>query len=123
MTSYYYRTHLGYYDTDILNAFFPLLAIYFLIKAVDTQKYINVIYASIVLIAFNFWYHSSTPIILAIVLTFILYITIFYREYILKYKSYFLISFIAIVAFIFLTDTTNYYKRADDYIIKFIYCS
>ncbi len=118
MTSYYYRTHLGYYDTDILNAFFPLLAIYFLIKAVDTRKYIDIIYASIVLIAFNFWYHSSTPIILATVLTFILYIAFFYREFIFKYKSYFLISFIAIVVFISLTDTTNYYKRAIDYINK-----
>ena len=46
MSSYYYRTHLGYYDTDILNAFFPLLSIYFLIRFEDNKDILNTFYAS-----------------------------------------------------------------------------
>ncbi len=92
MTSYYYRTHLGYYDTDILNAVFPLLSIYFLIKLVKSKKLINAVYASLVLIAFSLWYHSSAPIILSIVSIFALYTLIYERTANYAYQSLFILA-------------------------------
>ena len=63
MASYYYRTHLGYYDTDMLNLFFPLLSIYFLIRLVDSRKIVYGVFGIFSLILFHLWYHSSTSIL------------------------------------------------------------
>jgi len=92
MTSYYYRTHLGYYDTDMLNVVFSLFSIYFLIRLVSSQKIIYAVVSSIVLILFHLWYHSSASIILSIVITFILYTIIFKRKEIYLYQSIIIIS-------------------------------
>ncbi len=92
MTSYYYRTHLGYYDTDILNAFFPLMAIFFLIKFSINKKLIDALIASSVLTIFNFWYHSSISIIIATIFIFIIYTIIYERKSIYAYQTIFLLS-------------------------------
>ena len=92
MTSYYYRTHLGYYDTDILNAIFPLFAIYFLIRTVDTKKSIYSICAFLSLIVFSLWYHSSLPIILSIVAIYLLYLLLYARKETYAYQSLFIIA-------------------------------
>ena len=91
MSSYYYRTHLGYYDTDVLNVFLPLLAIYFLIKLVEDRKLIDALYASLSLLSFSLWYHSSSAIILAIVAVYFLYVLIYNRKENLSYQSLFLL--------------------------------
>lgn len=92
MTSYYYRTHLGYYDTDTLNAIFPLFAIYFLIRTVDAKKSMYAIYVSITLIVFNLWYHSSEAIILSIVAIYLLYVLLYERKAVYAYQSLFVIA-------------------------------
>ena len=91
MTSYYYRTHLGYYDTDVLNLFLPLLAIYFLIKLVEDKNILDALYASLMLISFSLWYHSSSAIILTIIAFYFLYILVLDRKETLFYQSLFLI--------------------------------
>jgi len=91
MTSYYYRTHLGYYDTDVLNVFLPLLAIYFLIKLVEDREPTDALFASLSLLSFSLWYHSSSAIILAIVAVYFLYIMIYNRKENLSYQSLFLL--------------------------------
>lgn len=104
MTSYYYRTHLGYYDTDILNAFFPLLSIYFLIRLVDDEKFRYGVFASLSLIGFHLWYHSSLPIILAIVGVFFIYLLLFKRKIALAYQSLFLLA-VALLPLAFIYKT------------------
>jgi len=91
MTSYYYRTHLGYYDTDILNSFFPLMAIYFLIRLVDSKNILNATSASLFLTLFSLWYHSSLAIILAIITIYLIYILIHSRKDNYAYSSLFLL--------------------------------
>jgi hypothetical protein len=90
MTSYYYRTHLGYYDTDVLNVFLPLLIIYFLIKLVEDKNILDALYASLTFISFSLWYHSSSAIILSIIALYFLYILVLNRKETLFYQSLFL---------------------------------
>ncbi len=117
MTSYYYRTHLGYYDTDMLNVVIPLFAIYFLIQLVISKKIIYGLFAIISLIFFHLWYHSSTTIILSIFVTFFIYLLIFERK--TKYYRYYIFSFIFASFFmLFITDTSKYFNRANEYIDK-----
>ncbi len=114
MTSYYYRTHLGYYDTDILNAFFPLLAIYFLIRFIDTIKTQYIFYSLFTLTLFAFWYHSSAPIILSILVIFLIYNIIYNRK---RYFKYIGLLTAIVVSILLLTDN-SYYSRVTDYLNK-----
>jgi len=92
MTSYYYRTHLGYYDTDMLNVFFPLMSIYFLIRLVESKNILNALYASLTLILFSLWYHSAAAIIVAIIGMAIVYLVLFERKSTYMYQSIVLLS-------------------------------
>ncbi|MCH9740799.1 MAG: dolichyl-diphosphooligosaccharide--protein glycosyltransferase subunit STT3, partial [Epsilonproteobacteria bacterium] len=93
MSSYYYRTHLGYYDTDILNVFFPLLAIYFLVKLVDSKNIMYALFASITLIGFDFWYHSAEAIIISIIGIYLIYALLFEKTYVYAYQALFILVF------------------------------
>ena len=119
MSSYYYRTHLGYYDTDILNVVFILLAIYFLIKTVDTnnsKRFIYLLLSSITLILFHLWYHSSDSIIISTILTFIIYIFIFKRKEIYIFlKNHRLYLIISIIIGVIILSTSNIYNISKGY--------
>ncbi|MBN2826007.1 MAG: hypothetical protein JXQ76_11820 [Campylobacterales bacterium] len=91
-TSYYYRTHLGYYDTDILNVVIPLLSIYFIIKTIESKKCIFALWAFFALTLFTSWYHVALPINLAIILTFLAYILIFDRKDSRLYQAFLIIA-------------------------------
>ena len=118
MSSYYQRTHLGYYDTDMLNVVFPLFLIYFFIKQVDNKNILYSIPISITLISFHFWYHSSEAIIASIVITYILYIIIFELKHKYSYQTLLVLFIILIVTTLFSTNLSKYYDRADAYINK-----
>jgi len=102
--SYYYRTHLGYYDTDVLNIFFPLFSIYFLIAYIHSKSIKYLLFSLISLILFNFWYHSSKVIIASIIIIFIIYIFLFERNLIKKTNLRYIFIFIglAIILLFFL---------------------
>jgi hypothetical protein len=64
---YYSRSYLGYFDTDILNLFFPYMIIYFMItKRIYLVALFNIL--------FMLWYHSALAIVGMINLPFILYL-------------------------------------------------
>lgn len=155
---YYARSHLGYYDTDVLNIFFPMLAIYFLMKLVELQSLKYAFYSSITLILFTMWYHNATILVLNILGVFMLYTFIFERKSKIMYQSlfvlvsallpvvflykiviatllyvififinkkykfdykYFMIAvFVGFLGISFLLGSSNFYKRANDYINK-----
>ena len=54
--SYYNRTMIGYYDTDMLNVVFPLMIIWILIKAVKTNNNLFLIYLGTFLSLYEYWY-------------------------------------------------------------------
>jgi len=121
MIGYYYRTHLGYYDTDILNVVLPLFLLYFMIRQVDSGNIFYFIPIVATIILFYFWYHSSKAIIATMVIVYILYISIFLTKKLFvnnKYKIYIIGAILAIIVALFLTDFSQYYSRAEAYIDK-----
>jgi len=109
--SYYYRTHLGYFDTDLLNLFFPMFSIYFLIKYIHTKYIKYILYALIWLLLFYFWYHSSLIIILSIVVAFMIYILIYENVN----RGYMLLAVVTIIIAINIFDT-SILDRAIEYL-------
>jgi len=108
IASYYYRTHLGYYDTDMLNVFFPMLSIYFFIKYIHSKMIRYIAFAIVTLIIFHFWYHSSKIIIFSILLTFTIYILFFEKEIVKKIdKKYLIASFIIFGLVLFIFDIVS----------------
>lgn len=60
--SYYNRTMVGYYDTDMLNIVFPTLLLWSLIWALDTKKDIYLLITAIDILAYQWWYPQSNAL-------------------------------------------------------------
>ena len=57
--SYYNRTMVGYYDTDMLNIVFPTFLLWSLIWAIRTQEDKYLIFTALDIIAYRWWYPQS----------------------------------------------------------------
>lgn len=57
--SYYNRTMVGYYDTDMLNIVFPMLLLWSIIWAIDTKKNIYLVLTALDVLAYRWWYPQS----------------------------------------------------------------
>ena len=57
--SYYNRTMVGYYDTDLLNIVFPTFLLWSLIWAIKTQEDKYLLFTAIDIIAYRWWYPQS----------------------------------------------------------------
>lgn len=103
-TSYYNRTMVGYYDTDMLNLFFPLMIFMGFALALKTQerKYIYLIGLSFVL--FRWWYPQSYTIELAFVGIAVLYALIDIFKFEGNKNFYFELFSIVFISLIWLTE-------------------
>ena len=57
--SYYNRTMVGYYDTDMLNIVFPVFLLWSLILALRTKEEKYLIITALEIIAYRWWYPQS----------------------------------------------------------------
>ena len=57
--SYYNRTMIGYYDTDMLNIVFPTFLLWSLILALRTQSEKYLLLTALEIIAYRWWYPQS----------------------------------------------------------------
>jgi len=57
--SYYNRTMVGYYDTDMLNIVFPTFLLWSLIWAIKTQEDKYLLFTALDIIAYRWWYPQS----------------------------------------------------------------
>ncbi len=57
--SYYNRTLVGYYDTDMLNIVFPMFLLWSLVLALRTQELRYLLYTALEIIAYRAWYPQS----------------------------------------------------------------
>jgi dolichyl-diphosphooligosaccharide--protein glycosyltransferase/undecaprenyl-diphosphooligosaccharide--protein glycosyltransferase len=65
--SYYNRTMVGYYDTDMLNIVLPTFLLWSLVWAVGTNKNIFLIITAIDILLYRWWYPQSIALELAFV--------------------------------------------------------
>ena len=57
--SYYNRTMVGYYDTDLLNIVFPTILLWSLIWAVRTKEDKYILFMAFDIVAYRWWYPQS----------------------------------------------------------------
>ena len=57
--SYYNRTMVGYYDTDLLNIVFPTFLLWSLIWAFTTQENRYLLFTGLEIVAYRWWYPQS----------------------------------------------------------------
>lgn len=57
--SYYNRTMIGYYDTDMLNIVFPTLLLWSLIWAIGKKEDIYLLFTALDILAYRWWYPQS----------------------------------------------------------------
>ena len=57
--SYYNRTMVGYYDTDLLNIVFPTFLLWTLIWAIKIQEDRYLLYTALDIMAYRWWYPQS----------------------------------------------------------------
>lgn len=75
---YYSRTYLGYFDTDVLNVFFPMMIVYSMILVIKKLDYRYAGLGVFFNISYLFWYHSSEPLVYAMNGFFVLFSLIFF---------------------------------------------
>lgn len=74
--SYYNRTMVGYYDTDMLNVVFPTFLLWSLIQALQKKEDKYFLITAFIIIAYKWWYPQSYSLEFAftfIIIVFILY--------------------------------------------------
>ena len=114
--SYYNRTMLGYYDTDLLNIVFPTFLVWSLVWAIETKQLRYILITSYEIIAYRWWYPQSYSIEFAffsLVVLYVLYLVFLKKDY--KYHlilaSFILLSMINIdglYRFIFVTGLFSF---------------
>ena len=77
---YYNRTYFGYYDTDQLNLFFPLMILFSMFGLIERQNAIYTIIGIISIFLYQYWYHSHKAILFGIVGFYMIYVIVFARE-------------------------------------------
>jgi dolichyl-diphosphooligosaccharide--protein glycosyltransferase/undecaprenyl-diphosphooligosaccharide--protein glycosyltransferase len=98
--SYYNRTMIGYYDTDMFSAMAPMFIIYFLVKLIEDNELKNILYASAMLAIYPFLYDQGQAIVYAMGLLYMIYMIVFHTKEKFTYNSIILIS-IALMPLLF----------------------
>jgi asparagine N-glycosylation enzyme membrane subunit Stt3 len=89
---FYSRSYVGYFDTDILNIFFPMMILYSMLLVVSKNDYRYSFIGVIFNIAYLSWYHSSEPMVYALSGFFIVFGIFFHLKNTELYKAYILLG-------------------------------
>ena len=84
--SYYNRTMVGYYDTDMLNIVFPTFMLWALILAFNTTQEKYILFAGLEIVAYRWWYPQSYSLEFAFFGLILLYTLLYQRKNIFYYK-------------------------------------
>ena len=121
--SYYNRTMVGYYDTDMLNIVFPVFLLWSLVLAFNSNKEKYLIFTALEIIAYRWWYPQSYSLEFAFFGLILLYTLVYQRKNIYYYKLLTIMLFammglpslirLAVVIIIYLLYKS---KKTDNYI-------
>jgi len=90
--SYYNRTMIGYYDTDMFSAMAPIFILYFLMKTIEYESLDNALYSALAILIYPFLYDAGLSIVYAIGLIYMAYMVVFHRKEEFTYQSIILIA-------------------------------
>ncbi|MEA3331256.1 MAG: STT3 domain-containing protein [Campylobacterota bacterium] len=84
--SYYNRTMIGYYDTDMLNIVLPMFLLWSIIWAIDTKKDIFLLIVALDILVYRWWYPQSYALEFSFFGLIFLYTLIWDRKNLYNYK-------------------------------------
>ncbi|MEA3314867.1 MAG: STT3 domain-containing protein, partial [Campylobacterota bacterium] len=90
--SYYNRTMIGYFDTDMFSAMAPMFILYFLIRTIENESLNNALLSALVILIYPFLYDAGLSIVYAMGLIYMVYMVLFHRKDEFTYQSIILIS-------------------------------
>ena len=96
--SYYNRTMIGYYDTDMFSAMAPMFILFFLMKSTIDFNLKSGLYAAIAIAIYPFLYDAGLSIVYAMGIMYALYMVLYHRNENTTYLSLILV-FVALLPF------------------------
>ncbi len=90
--NYFGRSYVSCLDTDILNLFFPMMTIYYMMKLGKTNTLIPALGGALFLWLFALWYHSYAPIALGLLIGYLVTVFFFFRNSVLHYQAFFILA-------------------------------
>jgi len=89
--SYYNRTMVGYYDTDMFSAMAPMFILFFLLKSTIDFNLRSAFYASLAIVIYPFLYDQGLAIVYGMGIIYAMYMVWYHRDEPLVYASLILI--------------------------------
>ena len=84
--SYYNRTMIGYFDTDMLNIVLPMFLLWSIIWAIETKQNIYLLLTAFDILVYRWWYPQSYSLEFSFFSLILLYTLIFDRKNNFNYK-------------------------------------
>ncbi|MFT5660616.1 MAG: undecaprenyl-diphosphooligosaccharide--protein glycosyltransferase [Sulfurimonas sp.] len=84
--SYYNRTMVGYYDTDMLNIVLPMFLLWAIIWAIDTNEDRYLLIAAVDILVYRWWYPQSYSLEFSFFGLILFYTLVFDRKNLYNYK-------------------------------------
>jgi dolichyl-diphosphooligosaccharide--protein glycosyltransferase/undecaprenyl-diphosphooligosaccharide--protein glycosyltransferase len=126
--SYYNRTMVGYYDTDMLNIVFPAFLLWSLIWAIRTREDKYILFTGLEIVAYRWWYPQSYSLefaFFALLALYVIYLYIKKKEFHFELKLIIVVLFamVNLPDFVRLIGVVGLYfgfkqKSFDEYILK-----
>jgi dolichyl-diphosphooligosaccharide--protein glycosyltransferase/undecaprenyl-diphosphooligosaccharide--protein glycosyltransferase len=86
--SYYNRTMIGYYDTDMLNIVFPMMVLWALMFSIIEQKNRYLILVVVLMLLSAWWYPKNDALNSAMVFMALIYAFVFHKKELFNYKLF-----------------------------------
>ena len=84
--SYYNRTMVGYYDTDMLNIVLPMFLLWSIVWAIKTNRDIYLLLSALDILVYRWWYPQSYALEFSFFGLILVYTLIFDRKNLYNYK-------------------------------------
>jgi len=117
--SYYNRTMIGYYDTDMFSAMAPMFILFFLMKSTIDFNFKSALYASLAIAIYPFLYDGGLTIVYAMGIMYALYMVFYHYKDNTTYLSLILV-FIALIPFPFTSPYEYLIKIAVLIVLYFV---
>jgi len=90
--SYYNRTMIGYYDTDMFSAMMPMFILYFLMATIQSEKRSFMLMSAVSIAVYPYFYDQGRSLIYAMGLFYMGYMVVFHRKERFTYESIIIIA-------------------------------